>query len=92
MTYIAKLVSVAKYKNITTKLKPFVEFQSTLEKLELDEDDEVAILQIEGTESYLAIFLSTKPTIDDIESKLASQETKLNNDAKKILEKYVNGN
>lgn len=91
MAYIAKLVSVAKYKNITTKLKPFVEFQSSLDQIDLEENDEIAVLQIEGTESYIAIFLKTKPTIEQIESKLEKQETKLNVDAKKILLKYING-
>ena len=90
MVYIAKLVTVAKYKNITDKLKPFVHFQSTLEKLELSDDDRIALLQIEGTESYFPVFLETKPTIDDIEAKLAKQETKLNTDARKMLEQYLN--
>ena len=89
MVYIAKLVSVAKIKNVTDKLKPFVFFQSNLEKLEITDEDKVAILQIEGTESYFPIFLKTNPTIKEIEDKLANQETKLNSDAKKLLLEYM---
>jgi hypothetical protein len=60
MVYIAKLVSVAKYKNITDKLKPFVHFQSSFENFEIEDEDKVAILQVEGTESYFPVFLKTK--------------------------------
>jgi hypothetical protein len=90
MVYIAKLVTIAKYKNITDNLKPFVHFQSNLENIEVADEDDIGILQIEGTESYYPIFFKSKPTIQDIETKLAAQETKLNTDAKKMLEQYLN--
>ena len=90
MTYIAKLVSVAKFENITDKLKPFVGFHSELEKVKVEDEDKIAILQIEGTESFFPIFLKTKPTIEDIEAKLAKQETKLNAEARKLLRGYLN--
>jgi hypothetical protein len=92
MVYIAKLVSVAKYKNITDKLKPFVHFQSSFENFEIEDEDKVAILQVEGTESYFPVFLKTKPTIEEIEDKLAQQDTKLNSDAKKLLLEYLSEN
>ena len=90
MVYIAKLVTVSKYKNITDNLKPFVAFHSNLEDLEISDDDKIAILQIEGTDSYFPVFLKTKPSIEEIEAKLAKQETKLNVDAKKLLLEYLN--
>lgn len=89
MVYIARFITVAAYKNITDKLKPFVNFHSSLENIEFEEDDKIALLQIEGTESYFPIFLKTKPTIEQIESKLAKQDTKLNTETKKILIGYL---
>ncbi len=89
MVYIAKIITVAKYKNITEKLKPFVNFHSGVEKLDISNEDEIAILQIEGTESYYPIFLKTKPTIEQIEARLEKLETKLNSDAKKLLLHYL---
>jgi len=89
MTYIAKLVSIAKYKNLTDKFKPFVHFHSELENVEILDNDRIAILQIESTESYFPIFLKTKPTIEQIEEKLTKQKTKLNSEARKLLLKYI---
>jgi hypothetical protein len=89
MSYIAKMVTVAKYKNITDKLKPFVGFHSGLEDIEIEDNDKIAILQIEGTESYFPIFLKTKPTIEQIEEKLAKQDTKLNVESRKLLLQYL---
>jgi hypothetical protein len=89
MSYIAKMVTVAKYKNITDKLKPFVGFHSGLEEIEINDDDKIVILQIEGTESYFPIFLKNKPTIEQIEKKLAKQDTKLNVETRKLLLQYL---
>ena len=89
MVYVAKLVTVAKYKNITDKLKPFVNFRSGLENIEITDDDKIAILQIEGTESYFPVFLKTNPTIQEVEAKLAKLETRLNTDARKLLLEYI---
>ncbi len=89
MGYVAKLITVSKFKNITDKLKPFVHFHSGMEDIELSEDDKIAMLQIEGTESYFPIFLKNKPTIKEIEEKLAKQETVLNKDARRLLMEYL---
>jgi hypothetical protein len=89
LVYIAKLVTVAKFKNITDKLKPFVHYHSNLENIEVSDDDQIAILQIENTESYFPIFLKNKPSIEDIEEKLAKQESRLNADARKLILHYL---
>ena len=80
---------MAKFENITDKLKPFVHFHSGLDDIEVDEEDQIAMLQIEGTESYFPIFLKSKPTIEEIEEKLAKQDTKLNAEARKLLIDYL---
>lgn len=89
MTYIAKLVTVSKFKNITDNLKPFVHFHSEMEKVDVSDNDKIAVLQIEGTESYFPIFLKAKPTIEQVEAKLAKQDTKLNAEARKLLLEYI---
>ena len=80
---------MAKFENITDKLKPFVHFHSGLDDIEVGEADQIAMLQIDGTESYFPIFLKTKPTIEEIEEKLAKQDTKLNAEARKLLLDYL---
>ncbi len=89
MTYIARFVTVAEYKNLTDRFKPFVNYHSSLENFEVSEHEKIAILQIEGTESYFPIFINKKPTIEQIEEKLAKQETRLNTETKKLLLKYL---
>jgi hypothetical protein len=89
MPFVAKLVTVAKFKNLTDNLKPFVHFQGSLEDVEVQEDDEIAMLQIDTTDSYFPIFLKLKPTIEEIEEKLSKQEAILNSDAKNMLKQYL---
>jgi hypothetical protein len=89
MAYIARLVTVAAYKNITNELKPFVDFQSNLQNVEISDEDKIAILQIETTDSYYPIFLKTNPTMKQVEEQLAKQKTKLNVDARNALLQYI---
>ena len=89
MTFIAKLVTISKFKNITDKLRSFVYFQSELENVTVKDGDKVAVLQIESTESYFPVFIEEKPSIKQIESKLAQQDTKLNAEARRILLEYL---
>ena len=92
MAYIAKVVTIAEYHEITDKLKAFVNFHSDLNEIELNDSDKIIILQIDGTESYFPIFLKTEPTMKQIEEQLDKQETKLNTESKKLLLEYIKEN
>ena len=89
MVHIAKLITVTKLPNVPSHLMPFVQFHAQLEGIELEDNEKLAIIQIEGTQSYLAIFLDRSITMQDIESKLKAQDTKLNVEARNLLLQYL---
>ncbi|MDY6965483.1 MAG: DUF749 family protein [Halobacteriota archaeon] len=87
MTHIATVAAITKVANVTEELMPFVQFKAEKEGRELSGSESVAILQIEGTESYHPIFLPAK--IEDIEEELKELDVVLNSDAKKSIMKVV---
>ena len=89
MVHIAKLITITELPNVPSHMIPFVQFHAQLEGIELKEDEKIAILQIEGTQSFQAFFLDRKITLEDIEKKLKAQDTELNVDAKNLLAQYL---
>ncbi len=89
MVHIAKLVTVTELNNIPQHLMPFVQFHAQLEGVEIKDDEKIAIIQIEGTQSFQAIFIERKVTLQDIVEKLRSQDTELNADAKNLIAQYL---
>lgn len=83
MTHIAKMVAVTKVANVTDELLPFVQFKAEKEGRKLSGSEPVAILQIEGTQSYHPIFLPA--TIEEIEKELNELDVVLNEDSKKSM-------
>ena len=89
MVHIAKLITVTQLPNIPSHLVPFVQFHAQLEGIEVKDDEKIAIIQIEGTQSYHAFFLDRKLTLQDLEEKLKAQDTELNADARNLLAQYL---
>jgi hypothetical protein len=52
MVHIAKLVSVCSVDKVPEHIKPFIHFHAQLEGIEPDTSEKVAILQVEGTQSF----------------------------------------
>ncbi len=54
--FIATLGGIFKFKDIPEEYGPYVQFKATIEKREVKDDDEIAILDITGTESHHVLF------------------------------------
>jgi hypothetical protein len=85
MAYMARLMTVTHYESITDEIRPFVEFQATQKKIELEPTTKVAILQVENIPSYHVIFLGTGATFDEILKELEGNELTLSEDTKSKL-------
>lgn len=87
--FIASLVGIFKYNELPEKFNPYVQYKASLENKDIEENDEIAILNISGTESYHVLFINSYNSIDEIVEELKVAEAKLNYNTKKILEEHL---
>lgn len=87
--FIASLVGIFKYNELPEKFGPFVQYKASLEDKSINEDEEIAILNISGTQSHHVLFLNSYKGINEIEIELKEADAKLNYSTKKILEEHL---
>ena len=87
MAFVATLDRIDKVKNVEDEMMNYVKFKAAIEKRELNEEDEIAILQIAGTTSYHVLFLDSYNSIDEIKKELES-DAKINATSINILKRH----
>ena len=87
--FIATLVGIFKFEELPQEYGPYVQYKASLEKKDIDENEEIAVLNISGTESYHVLFLNSYKNIAEIEEELKQADAKLNYNTKKILEGHL---
>lgn len=87
--FIATLVGIFKFDEMPQEYGPFVRYKASLEKKNINENEEIAILNIAGTESNHVLFLESYKNISEIEEELKAADAKLNYNTKKILEGHL---
>ena len=87
--FIATLVGIFKFEEIPQQYGPFVIYKASLENKNINENEEIAILNISGTESNHVLFLESYKNIGEIEEELKEAHAKLNYNTKKILEGHL---
>lgn len=88
--FIAKLGGIFKFKDLPEEYGPYVQFKATIEKREVSDNDEIAILDITGTDSHHVLFLDSYENIDKIKEELREADAKVNHTTLKILEGHLN--
>jgi hypothetical protein len=89
MPHIAKLVTVCAINKVPDHLMSFVNFHAQLEGIKYEDSEKVAILQVEGTQSFSVFFVERDLTIEKIEEKLQAQDTELNAEARNLILQYL---
>jgi len=87
--FIATLGGIFRFKDIPEEYGPYVQFKATIEKREVKDDDEIAILDITGTESHHVLFLDSYDNIDQVKKELKEADAKVNHTTLKILEGHL---
>jgi len=87
--FIASLVGIFKYRELPEKYGPFVQYKASLEDKTIGEDDEIAILNISGTQSHHVLLLNSYKSINEMIEELKEADAKLNYSSKKILEEHI---
>lgn len=88
--FIATLGGIFRFKDLPEEYGPYVQFKATIEKREVKDDDEIAILDITGTDSHHVLFLDSYDNIDQIKEELKEADAKVNHTTLKILEGHLN--
>jgi hypothetical protein len=88
MQFIARLLSVSKLSEVPGEVMPFVQFQANLKKVELKGNEEVAVLQIEGTDCYHPVILKGAK-LSAIEKELAEIDAELSKETRDKLKKVL---
>lgn len=83
------MVAITEVKNVPADIRPFVEFKAAIEERKLDENERVAILNIDTTSCYVPVFLKNPPTIADLEKYLDTQDAKLTSDSRNALKMHL---
>ncbi len=87
--FIATLKGIFTLKDLPEEFRPFVDYKAGLEKKELSDDEEIAIISIKGTQSNHVLFLSSYNNVDEIQKELEEAGAKINHTTLKILEGHL---
>ena len=87
--FVATLGGIFKFKDLPEEYGPYVQFKATIENREVQDDDEIAILDITGTDSHHVLFLDSYQNIDQITDELKEADAKVNITTLKILEGHL---
>jgi len=87
--FIATLGGIFRFKDVPEEYGPYVQFKATIEKKELQDEDEIAILDITGTESHHVLFLDSYDNIEQVKEELKEADAKVNHTTLKILEGHL---
>ena len=87
--FIATLGGIFRFKDIPKEYGPYVQFKATIEKREVQDEDEIAILDITGTDSHHVLFLDSYNNISEIKEELKEADAKVNHTTLKILEGHL---
>lgn len=87
--FIATLVGIFKYQELPEKYGPYVKYKASIEDKTINENENIAVLNITGTESYHILFIKSYSKISEIEYELKDADAKLNYSSKKILEEHL---
>lgn len=87
--FIATLVGIFKLDEVPQEYGPYVQYKASLENKNIEKNEEIAVLNISGTESHHVLFLNSYKSIEEIEEELKDADAKLNYNTKKILEGHL---
>ena len=83
--FLATLDGIFKYSDLPEEYEPYVRFKATIEKREVKDSDELAILNIAGTSTHHVLFLDSYSNTSEIEKELQEADAKINHTTLKII-------
>jgi hypothetical protein len=86
--YVVRLIGIMRVGDVPDEFRGFVEFQGRLEQRHPADDELVALLIVEGTESIFPVFLKDLD-LSVVEETLRKQETAIPPEVKRELSTFL---
>lgn len=83
--FVATLDGIFRYSDLPEEYEPYVQFKATIDKRELKQSDEIAILNIAGTSTHHVLFLDAYTNTSEIEQELKEADAQINHTTLKII-------
>ena len=83
--FVATLDGIFRYSDLPEEYEPYVQFKGTIDKRELKQSDEIAILNIAGTSTHHVLFLDAYTNTSEIEQELKEADAQINHTTLKII-------
>jgi hypothetical protein len=87
--YRASLVGVYRMDNMPEDLWGFVRYEAARLKREWKKEDKVALVNIEGTSSFLPVFLDSLKSVVELEARLREQDAELTDASKRSFTRFI---
>ena len=73
--FVATLDGIFKYTDLPEEYEPYVQFKATIDKREINDTDEIAILNIAGTSTHHVLFLDIFHSFPSLINLITSSQT-----------------
>jgi hypothetical protein len=83
--HVARLIAITELRNVSSDIRPFIDFKAAVEDRKLDDKDLVAVLNIDTTSCYVPVFLKDPVTMEQLEDELRRQDAQLSTDSRDVL-------
>ena len=83
--FVATLDGIFRYSDLPEEYEPYVQFKATIDKREIKDTDEIAILNISGTSTHHVLFLDSYNNVSEIEKELKDADAQINHTTLKII-------
>ena len=90
--FVATLISILTVKEaLNSEMENFVKVRAAIDKRELNDEDKVAIFNINSTTSYQVFFIDEDTDIEKLKEEFKKMNVRLNYDSEKALKRYIEG-
>jgi len=90
MEFVATLISILTVKEaLNSEMENFVKVRAAIDKRELNDDDKVAIFNINSTTSYQVFFIDKDTNIEELKEEFKKMNVRINYDSEQVLKRYI---
>ncbi|ADC69981.1 Protein of unknown function DUF749 [Methanocaldococcus sp. FS406-22] len=90
MEFVATLISILTVKEaLNSEMENFVKVRAAIDKRELNDEDKVAIFNINSTTSYQVFFIDKDTDIEELKEEFKKMNVRINYDSEQVLKRYI---
>ena len=88
--FVATLISILTVKEaLNSEMENIVKVRAAIDKRELNDEDKVAIFNINSTTSYQVFFIDKDTDIEELKEEFKKMNVRINYDSEQVLKRYI---